>query len=253
MNRAFMRFSIAVALLAASVFCVCAMPFDGRAGLSLSDIKKKVEGVARESTGAGLTNAEVIRGLKEALSIGANKAARKASKLNGFYKNPRIRIPFPPEAQKVKATAEALGMKKQVDEFVRTLNRAAEEAAKKAAPIFLDAIKGMTIQDGFDILRGSDDAATAYLKRKTTAPLTREFKPVVGRAIDKVHVTRYWNPIVTRYNQVPFVKRVNPDLDAYVTERALAGLFKLIADEEKKIRKDPAARVTELLRKVFGS
>ena len=223
------------------------------AGWNLNDIKRRAEDVARTATGSGLTNSEVIRGLKEALSIGARNAAGKASRFNGFYKNPRIKIPFPPEAQKVKTTVEALGMRKQVDKFVETLNRAAEEAAKKAAPIFLDAITGMTIQDGFQILNGPDDAATAYLKKRTTAPLTREFKPVVRRAIKKVQVTKYWNPIATRYNQVPFVKKVNPDLDDYVTKRALAGLFKLIASEEKKIRKNPAARVTEILRKVFGS
>jgi hypothetical protein len=252
MKMIFMRFRNVMYTLAAATLLFCAVSPDVRAW-SLNDIKGKVENAAREATGAGLSNDEVVRGLKEALSIGANHAGSKASKLNGFYRNSRIKIPFPPDAQKVKATVEALGMKKQVDEFVETLNRAAEEAAKRAAPIFLDAIKGMTIQDGFEILRGPDDAATAYLKRKTTVPLTREFEPVVKRAIDKMQVTRYWNPIVTRYNQVPFVTRVNPDLDAYVTERALSGLFKLIADEEKKIRKDPAARVTELLRKVFGS
>ena len=223
------------------------------AGWNLNDIKKRAEDVARTATGSGLTNAEVIRGLKEALSIGAKNAAGKAAKLNGFYKNPRIKIPFPPKAQKVKTTVETLGMRKQVDKFVKTLNRAAEVAAKKAAPIFIDAIMGMTIQDGFRILNGPDDAATAYLKRKTTAPLTREFKPVVKRAIQKVQVTKHWNPIATSYNRVPFVQKVNPDLDDYVTKRALAGLFTLIANEEKKIRKDPAARVTEILKKVFGS
>jgi len=216
------------------------------AGWGLNDIKKIV-------TGGTLTNDEVIKGLKEALTIGSKNAVASASRLNGFYKNPRIKIPFPPEAQKVKSAAEAIGMRKQVDEFVETLNRAAEEAAKKAAPIFLDAITGMTIQDGFQILNGPDDAATAYLKSKTIAPLTREFKPVVKRAIQKVKVTKYWNPIAGSYNKVPFVKKVNPDLDEYVTERALAGLFTLIANEEKKIRKDPAARATDLLKKVFGS
>lgn len=246
-------FLVVLGMVAVTVFLAGAFTARSEAGWNVDDIKKRLGEEAKQASGAGLSTDEVIRGLKEALSIGANKAAGMASRVNGFYKNPRIRIPFPPEAQKVKATAEALGMKKQVEEFVQTLNRAAEEAAKRAAPIFLDAIKGMTIQDGFEILRGPDDAATAYLRRKTTAQLTREFKPVVKSAIDKVQVTRYWNPIASRYNQVPFVTPVNPDLDAYVTERALAGLFKLIADEERKIRKDPAARVTELLRKVFGS
>lgn len=202
---------------------------------------------------ASTNNDDIIRGLKEALTIGANNAASIASKVNGFYKNPKIKIPFPPDAQKVKAVAEGMGMKKQVDKFVETLNRAAEEAAKEAAPIFINSIKQMTIQDGFQILRGPDDSATQYLKRKTSGPLTAKFRPAVKRAVQKVEVTKYWNPIITSYNQVPFVTKVNPDLDAYVTERALSGLFKLIADEEKKIRKNPAARVTDLLRRVFGN
>lgn len=221
----------------------------------LSDVKRGMETIYRGTADSrgGLTNDEVIRGLKEALSVGTNNAAAIASKIDGFYKNPKIKIPFPPDAQKVKTVAENLGMKKQVDKFVETLNRAAEEAAKEAAPIFINAIKQMTIEDAFKILRGSDDAATQYLKRKTSAPLTAKFRPVVKRAIQKVEVTKYWNPIITRYNQVPFVNKANPDLDAYVTERALHGLFTLIGDEEKKIRKNPTARVTELLRRVFGS
>ena len=202
---------------------------------------------------ASISSSDVIRGLKEALTIGTKNATSIASKINGFYKNPKIKIPFPPDAQKVKTVAEGLGMKSQVEKFVETLNRAAEEAAKEAAPIFINAIKGMTIEDGFKILKGPDDSATQYLKRKTQAPLTAKFKPVVKKATQKVEVTKYWNPIITQYNQVPFVTKVNPDLDAYVTERALSGLFKLIADEEKKIRKNPAARVTDLLRRVFGA
>lgn len=222
---------------------------------SWDEIKRGVENVTRGqvSSGRGLSNDEVIRGLKEALSVGAKNATSIASKINGYYGNPRIRIPFPPDAQKVKKVAESIGMKKQVDDFVRTLNRAAEEAAKEALPIFVDAITQMTIQDGFRILNGPNDAATQYLKQKTTAPLTKKFRPVVHRALQKVEITKYWNPIITRYNQVPFVAKVNPDLDAYVTEKGLQGLFYLIAKEEKKIRENPAARVTELLRRVFGN
>ncbi len=222
---------------------------------TMNEIKKKVENVSGtpSSSESSLSNEEVIQGLKEALSVGAKNAASLASKINGYYGNPKIRIPFPPDAQKVKNVAESLGMKKVVDDFVKTLNRAAEEAAKEAVPIFVDAIKQMTIQDGFKILKGPDDAATQYLRQKTTAPLTAKFRPVVHQALQKVNVTKYWNPIITRYNQVPLVTRVNPDLDAYVTEKGLDGLFYLIAKEEKKIRENPAARVTELLRRVFGS
>lgn len=202
---------------------------------------------------AGLTKGEVIDGLKEALIVGAKNAALRASRLDGFYKNPEIFIPFPPQAKRMKVILESLGFKSQVQTFIMTLNRAAEEAAKRAAPIFIDAIKELTIQDAFQILRGPNDAATAYLKRKTTRRLTTAFRPVVGKAIDKVEVTKYWTPLAEQYNRVPFMKKVNPDLDAYVTERAISGLFKLIAQEEKKIRKNPAARITDILRRVFGS
>lgn len=202
---------------------------------------------------APLTNDEVISGLREALSVGTNNSTGLASKLDGYYKNPALFIPFPPEAQKVKDKVEQLGMKEQSDKFVMTLNRAAEEAAKDAAPVFLNAIKGMSIQDGFAILKGADNAATQYLKDKTTAELTSKFTPVVQNAINKVELTKYWNPIITTYNKIPFVEKQNPDLTAYVTGKAIDGLFKLIADEELKIRKDPVARVTDILKRVFGN
>jgi hypothetical protein len=200
-----------------------------------------------------LTNDEVINGLREALTIGTNNSAAFASKLDGFYKNPALFIPFPPEAQKVKEKVDGLGFKDQTDKFVLTLNRAAEEAAKDAAPVFVNAIKGMSISDGFAILKGGDNAATQYLKDKTTAELRTKFTPVVQNAINKVELTKYWNPIITTYNKIPFVEKQNPDLTAYVTDRAMAGLFKLIADEELKIRKDPVARVTDILKRVFGN
>jgi hypothetical protein len=200
-----------------------------------------------------LSNNDVNFGLKEALEIGIKNATALASQVNGFYKNPLIFIPWPPEAEQMKKMLLKIGLKKQVDKLVLTLNRAAEESAKKAAPIFLDAIKGLTIQDGMQILRGPNDAATAYLKRKTSGPLTAAFRPVVKRAMDKVEVTKYWNPLVSQYNRIPFMGPVDPDLDNYVTERAVSGLFKLLANEEKKIRQNPAARVTDILRRVFGS
>ena len=200
-----------------------------------------------------LKKSEVSLGLKEALIIGAKSAASRASRVNGYYKNPLIFIPFPPEAKMMKQTLEALGFKNQIRQFTKKLNRAAEQAAKKAAPIFIQAIKGLTVQDAVGILRGPDNAATRFLQRKTSRQLTRKFRPVVRHAINKVHLTQYWNPLVRRYNQVPFVKKVNPNLDDYVTQRAVSGLFKLIAREEKKIRKNPAARVTDILRRVFGS
>jgi hypothetical protein len=200
-----------------------------------------------------LTNDEIIRGLKEALNVGSKNASSSASKVDGFFKNNIIKIPFPPEAKKIESTVRNLGMNKQVDEFVLTLNRAAEEAAKEAAPIFLNAITSMTITDGLNILKGNDTAATAYLKKTTSTQLHDKFKPVIKNATQKVNVTKYWNPIITAYNKVPLVTRMNPDLEEYITERALYGLFYLVSQEEVKIRKDPAARVTDILKRVFGS
>lgn len=206
---------------------------------------------ATGSTTPALTNDEVIRGLREALTIGTNNSSSLTSKLDGFYKNPEIFIPFPAEAIKVKEKVEQLGMKKQVDEFVMTLNRAAETATSEATPIFVNAIKEMTIADGFAILRGNDNAATQYLKDKTTAQLKVKFNPVVKNAIQKVEVTKYWNPVINTYNKIPFIEKMNPDLEDYVTTKAMDGLFLMIAQEETKIRKDPMARVTDLLKKVF--
>lgn len=203
--------------------------------------------------GGSLSNDDIIKGLKEALSVGSKNSATKASKTDGYYKNPLIKIPFPKEAQQMESTLKSMGMSKQVDQFVVTLNRAAEDAAKKAAPIFVNAITKMTITDGMNILKGKDDAATQFLKSTTSAKLKSEFMPVVKASISKVQVTKYWNPLVTNYNKVPFVTKMNPNLDDYVTQKAIEGLFTLVAQEEAKIRKDPAARVSDILKKVFGS
>ncbi|MBW6482853.1 MAG: DUF4197 domain-containing protein [Vicingaceae bacterium] len=200
-----------------------------------------------------LTNSEVISGLKEALTIGTNNSSALTSRVDGFYKNPEIFIPFPAEAIKVKEKVEAIGMKKQVDEFVLTLNRAAETASKEAAPIFVDAIKNMSIADGFAILKGNNNAATQYLREKTSASLKIKFNPIVKNAISTVEVTKYWNPIISAYNKIPFTEKQNPDLEDYVTTKAMDGLFLMIQKEEANIRLNPAARVTDILKKVFGS
>jgi hypothetical protein len=218
----------------------------------INQIKKGVNAATGNSSGSNLSNDDVIKGLKEALSVGTNNATGKASRTDGFFKNPLIKIPFPPEAKVVESTAKSIGMSSQVDRFVMTMNRAAEEASKEAAPIFINAVKTMTITDGLTILRGGDGAATNYLKGRTQNELNTKFSPIVKRAINKVQLTKFWNPIITKYNKIPGVKRQNPDLDKYVTQKALEGLFRLISDEENKIRKDPAARVSDILRKVFG-
>ena len=221
------------------------------AQIDINSIKDKVNKATKGNT--KLTNQEIIYGLKEALNVGSNNATASASQLDGYYKNEIIKIPFPQEMKDVESKVRAIGFNKQVDEFVMAMNRAAETAAKEAAPIFLDAVKSMTINDGMNILKGEDDAATQYLKANTNEELYAKFKPIVAIAMQKVDVAKYWTPIASGYNKIPFTKEVNPDLEDYITLKALDGLFYLVAQEELKIRKDPAARVTDVLKKVFGS
>jgi hypothetical protein len=205
---------------------------------------------------AGLSSTEVAAGLREALTIGANQAAGAASMRDGFFKNPALFIPFPEEAIKVKNTALTLGLGSQVTRFEETLNRAAEEASKQAAPILVNAITSMGINDAFAILRGDNNAATNYLRTTTEAALLDAFRPRVQDAVDAVELTKYWQPLASAYNTATTFtggQSVNPDLTGYVTEKALNGLFVLVAQEEAHIRENPAARVTDLLKKVFGS
>lgn len=208
------------------------------------------------SSTPALTNSEVISGLKEALTVGIQNSVNVTSVTDGFLKNDAILLPFPPDALKVKEKAMDWGLGSQVEKFETTLNRAAEEATKEALPIFKDAILNMSISDGFTILNGGDGAATRYLKDNTTSKLVTAFSPKVKDAISKVKLTEYWNPIITKYNSAMSLtggEKINPDLNQYVTERAISGLFQMVEKEENKIRKDPAARVTDLLTKVFGS
>ncbi len=207
----------------------------------------------KKSTSTTPTAAEVTKALKEALQQGATKGASQVSQLDGYFKNAEIKIPFPPDVQLVETKMRALGMGKQVDEFVLSLNRAAEDAAKQAAPIFVSAIQKMTIEDAYAVLKGEPDAATQYLSRTTTPQLKEKFMPIVKSSLDKVNATRYYADLIGYYNRVPFVQKVNPDLTGYATDKAIQGLFVMIAKEEKNIRKDPLARTTDLLKKVFSS
>ena len=203
-----------------------------------------------------LSNEEVISGLKEALQLGIEKAVNKSSIVDGFLGNPQIRLPFPPDAIKVKEKALQLGLNTEVEKFETTLNRAAEEAVKEALPIFKDAILQLSVQDGFKILNGGQGAATNFLKQQTQTALYNAFLPKVKAATSKVGLTAYWNPLITKYNtavKLTGAQQLNPDLDAYITQRAIEGLFVLVAQEEDQIRANPAARITDLLAKVFGS
>lgn len=203
------------------------------------------------STGS-ITQDEAARGLKEALSLGISKGADQASQPDGFYLNRLIRIPFPPDAQRVANTLRSIGLGGQVDRFELTLNRGAEDAAKSAKPIFLAAIRSLTFKDVWGILTGEQDAATNYLKRTTTQQLTVAFKPIIQQSLDKVGATRYYTDLTTRYNRIPLVTPVQTDLNQYATDKAIGGLFTLIAQEEANIRENPVARTTELLKRVFG-
>jgi hypothetical protein len=202
---------------------------------------------------APLTSDEVANGLKEALIKGISNGSDLASQVDGYFKNPQIKIPFPPDVKKVEDKLRQIGLGSEVDKFVMTLNRGAEDAAKEAKPIFIAAIRQMTIQDAFGILRGETDAATQYLKRTTSPLLKEKFKPVIQNSLSKVNATKYYSDIVNKYNSIPLVQKVNPNLDDYATDMAIQGLFVMIAKEEQEIRANPAARTTELLRRVFGS
>ena len=210
-----------------------------------------------------LSKEEIIQGLKDALNISIENSVKQSSALDGFWKNPLIKLPFPEDAKKVKDAAIKLKMNGAVERFETTLNRAAEEATKKALPIFLNAIKNMNISDGIAILNGGNGSATRFLQNNTTNELKTAFRPEVDKAIKTVELTKYWDPLATNYNKVNVFrggKNINPDLNAYVTERAISGLFKLVEIEENKIRKDPAGAVknvtslaTTTVTKVFGS
>lgn len=205
----------------------------------------------QEQSGA-LSENEIANGLKEALKVGIANGSAEASRTDGYLKNEYIKILFPPDAQKVENTLRQIGLGDEVDRFVLSLNRAAEDAAKKSKPIFVKAITSMTINDAVGILRGPDDAATSYLKRTTNEELYGTFFPVVDSTLNINQATRYYADLVNTYNKIPFVQKVNPDLKQYATQKAMDGLYFLIAQEEKKIREDPAARVTEILKRVFA-
>ncbi|PLX06307.1 MAG: DUF4197 domain-containing protein [Marinilabiliales bacterium] len=208
------------------------------------------------SASQGLTQEQVAKGLKNALEVGITNAVNVVSVTNGFYKNSEIMIPFPEEAIKVKEVCESVGLKNKVVKFEEKLNRAAEEAAKGATDVFIVAIKQMTISDAIAILQGGDDAATAYLKKTTSTTLYNKFYTVVVEATEKIMLAQYWTPLVEKYNTVTMLtggEQVDTDLNAYVTNKALDGLYLMVAKEELKIRKDHIARVTDILKEVFGS
>jgi hypothetical protein len=214
----------------------------------LKDAKKMLN-----SKSKGLTEKDAADGIKEALVNGTGESVKSVSALNGYWGNPEIKIPFPSEAKEMESKLRAVGMGKKVDEFNESMNRAAEKAANEAKPIFIAAIKNMTIRDAINIVKGTDNAATLYLKNNTSTELIEKFQPIIKTSLDDVNATRYWGDLITTYNKIPLVKKMNPNLPEYVTQKAIDGLFVMIAKEELKIRKDPMARTSDLLKKVFGN
>ena len=214
-------------------------------------IKDVQKAIGQNNT--GLSEKDAADGIKEALVNGTTKGVKIVSKADGYFKNPEIKIPFPPDATEIESKLRAIGLGNKVDEVVLSINRAAEDAAKEAETIFVSAVKAMSINDAIHIVKGENDAATKYLKNTTTGELKIKFQPKIEASLDKVDATKQWEELIKEYNKIPFVKKKNPNLDEYVTGKAIDGLFVMIAKEELSIRKDPLARTSELLKKVFGN
>jgi hypothetical protein len=249
-NNLSMKKLLLALLLTTSLFSFSQQKESAGTGL----LKKAGGALSKAKGGGSLSNEEIVAGLKEALSVGAQNSSTKLSAVDGFFANAAIKVLMPAEAKKVETTLRNAGMGSMVDDAILSMNRAAEDASKSAAPIFVDAIKQMGFQDALGILRGTDTAATSYLKGKTLTALTTAFKPVIDEALQKTGATRHWKTVFETYNKLPTTfKKINTDLSGYVTDKALSGLFLQVALEEQKIRKDPAARVNDVLRKVFGS
>jgi len=201
---------------------------------------------------AGPDDSTIISGLKEALSIGTDNAVKNVSQVDGYFGDKVIKILMPEKIQKVADILKKVGYQKQVDDFVLSMNRAAEKAAPQAASIFVGAIKEMSIEDAKKILNGGDTAATEFFKSKTHDKIYGAFKPIISSSMDEVGVTRSYKEMIGKYESLPFMTAESIDLDHYVTTKAMDGLFYMVGEEEKKIRTNPAARVTDLLKTVFG-
>ena len=225
----------------------------GLMGCSEKELREAYEIVNASAEEIPLTREEVAAALRDSLARGISKGALIASAKNGYLGNSKLRIEFPPDVKRVEKTLRDLGFDDELERFVRQLNRAAEQAAAQARPIFIEAITSMSIGDDFALLHGEADAATQYLRRTTGDQLYAAFRPIVAEKLEQTSATRYYGDIIRRYNRIPFVEQADPDLTGYATERAIDGLFVLIAEEEANIRANPRARTTQLLRRVFGS
>lgn len=208
--------------------------------------------IAQLPQAQGVGTIDIAGGLKEALNNGITKEVSKLTATDGFYKNAAVKILLPAELQKVDSGLRKVGLGSLADEGIKALNRAAEDAVKEATPIFVSAVKNMSINDARGILMGSQNSATTYLQNSTSTALYSKFNPVVKNSFSKVGADKVWSNIITKYNGLPFVSKVNPDLNDYVTNQAMNGVFKMIAVEEKDIRTNLGARTSTLLQKVFA-
>lgn len=214
----------------------------------MQQVANQLPGILNQGTGT----LDIAGGLKEALNNGITKQVSKLTATDGFYKNAAVKILLPEELQKVDKGLRSIGLSSLADEGLKVLNRAAEDAVKEATPIFVDAVKGMTFTDAKNILMGNQNSATTYLQNSTTTALYGKFNPVIKNSFSKVGADKVWANIITKYNAIPLVKKVNPDLTDYTTTKALEGVFKMVAVEEKNIRTDLNARSSDLLKKVFA-
>jgi hypothetical protein len=222
---------------------------------SLNGVFKKAGSIfgkkSKSSSSSNLSSSDIVSGLKEALSLGAQKSGDKLSTTDGFFKDAAVKILLPQQVRDIEDKMRMLGFGKLVDNAELSMNRAAEDASKAAAPIFLSAIKKMTVTDALNILRGSDTAATGYLRKTTSPELTIAFRPVIDTSLKKTDANKYWKDVFNTYNKFSD-KPVDTDITSYVTGKALDGLFYYVAQEEVSIRKNPAERVTDILKSVFG-
>jgi hypothetical protein len=213
---------------------------------------QQVMGQFPQGTTSGIGQLDIAKGLKEALDKGISEQVSKLTATDGFFKNEAVKILLPDELQKVDKKLRQIGLSSLADEGIKVLNRAAEDAVKEATPIFVDAVKQMSFKDAKNILMGDNTAATSYLQNATSTALYTKFNPVIKNSFAKVGADKVWTNIITKYNAIPFVSKVNPNLTDYTTNKAMEGVFTMIAVEEKDIRGNFSARSTDLLQKVFA-
>ena len=238
-----------------TIFICLSVIVSAQSWKDLKKLSKKAKSELKKATKTKIpfTQEEAAQALKDALNIGVEKGVSVLSIKDGFFKNQKVKIPFPPEAKTIYKKLRKMGMGKEVEKVVLSINRAAEDACGSALPIFTSAIKKMSIKDAIGIVKGDSTAGTDYLRKKSASDLETAFSPTIKSSLKKVNATKYWKNVITAYNKIPLVKKMNPNLEIYVTQRTIQGLFSIVEEEEIKIRENPKKRITGLLKKVFGS